>query len=60
MGYLSSRVSEGSTHAGIALVLQALKSVFGAEWHSLLDALTVFFAGTAAAIPDGAGKDAVK
>lgn len=56
MGYISGRMAEGSTHAGIALVLQALKSVFGAEWHSLLDALTVFFAGTAAAIPDGANQ----
>lgn len=52
MNFLTGRIQEPSSHAGLAVLLQALKSVVSAEWHSLIDAVTVFFCGTAIAIPE--------
>lgn len=50
MNYLLARMSEPSSHAGLAAVLQAF-SYFFPQYNAVLTALAVLFGGVAIATP---------
>jgi len=50
MEWLKSRLSEGSTHAGIAAIFQAVKFFVPPPWGAVIDAATVLFGSVAVAI----------